>query len=91
MLQKMEHQKETLSKNNSTIHKQGNGTVKNKAVTMQDIFEIVLRIRRNPKSMTSEDMKLLQHTIGNQAVIKLCLKSTTILKQKKRFRRRKER
>ncbi len=71
MYEKTTHSEQNTGKSNKNIQQKGNSNNKKNAESMKDVLETIWRIRRNPKSLTSQDLRLLQHSIGNQAVLKL--------------------
>ncbi|MFZ5988767.1 MAG: hypothetical protein ACOYWZ_16810 [Bacillota bacterium] len=59
------------SSNESTKLLQSSVNVRVPAVRKSDTMEIIQRVRRNPNSLTRDDIIQLQNTIGNRAVMKL--------------------
>ena len=71
MYEKLTHREQNTSRSNKNIEQKGNSKSKKNTASMKNVLETVMRLRRNPKSLTGKDMILLQHSIGNQAVQKL--------------------
>lgn len=71
MYEKITHQEQNPGRSKKNIQQKGNSNNKKNAESMKDVLLTIWRIRRNPKSLTSQDLRLLQHSIGNQAVLKL--------------------
>ncbi len=71
MYEKITRHEQNQGRSNKNIQQKGNSNNKKSTESIKDVLETIWRIRRNPKSLTSQDLRLLQHSIGNQAVLKL--------------------
>lgn len=71
MYEKITRHEQNPGRSNKNLQEKGNSNNQKNTKTMKDVLETIWRVRRNPKSLTSQDLRLLQHSIGNQAVLKL--------------------
>jgi|GEM_PF-2111805 len=71
MYERLTHQEQIQSRGNINIDQKVSSSNKKNTASMSNILETVMRLRRNPNSLTGQDIILLQHSIGNQATQKL--------------------